>query len=450
MFSNMLYVDLVPPDLITLSIAIKSCVAMRELLCGKIVHFHVLVNGFHSDLHLVAGLIDLHLKCDRTDDARKVFDAVSVKDAFVWTVMIDGCLRSWDSEDALILFAEMRAAGVRATSVTWTTLMAGFARMGLVSDILYMLHQMQLEGVRPENVCVCSILPAFSESAILKPGKEAHAYSIRMCFDSDLFMASAHVDMNAKCGNLDSAFRLFTHIEVKDTGLWNSIIVGHAIHGRCADALGLFDSMCDSGVRPNEITFTSVLSACSHAGEVDEGYRIFRSMVIEYGIVACHEHYACVVDLLARGGRLEEAYEIIQGMPARPMEDIWGAFLSACRTHSNSKLAMLMEEHIVSPENVSAEAGCHVVMLDIYAGNGRWRDVARLRTRIRDRGLKKKTGFSWIEIGDMVHTFHKADVSHPKSDQIYALLESLEAVNASVKASQMDSFLQREEAVLLC
>ncbi|XXG40896.1 hypothetical protein AAC387_Pa01g1496 [Persea americana] len=415
------------PDCLTYSFVIRACGALSAMRSGKLVHGHVLVNGLEPDLHLATGIIDFYSKCGLMDDARRVFDRIVKRDVFVWTAMIHGYLQIGDYVEALSMFSNMKDMGLKASIVTWNAMIAGFVRGGLVSDALREFNQMQVEGVRPDKVSLSTILPMFSRFAILKSGLEAHAYIIRMGFEFDLFVISSLVDMYAKCGRLQLAQYLFDQVRVKDTGLWNAMIVGYGIHGHGKEALRLFHQMQVSDVRPNGITFTSIISACSHAGMVDEGRRCFNLMVSDYGIIPYHEHYACMVDMFGRAGQLEEAYEFIKSLPIDPMKDVWGAFLGACRNHQNWKLADIAAQHVFACKDIGKDAGYHVVMSNIYAETGRWSDVAKLRTSIRDGGLKKKTGFSWIEVGDAVHTFYTADKSHPQSDYIYALLSSFEA-----------------------
>ncbi|XP_058079695.1 putative pentatricopeptide repeat-containing protein At3g49142 [Magnolia sinica] len=427
-YSQMLSVEAVPRNCITLSFIAKACICLRTILLGKIVHGHVLVTGFESDLHLATAFIDFYCKCEHIEDARKVFDGITKRDDFVWTAMICGYFRIGNYLEATSMFSEMRETALKGNIVTWNALLTGFVHGGLISDALGEFRRMQVDGVQPDKVSLVTILPAFSRFAILKLGFEVHAYVIRMGFELDLFVVSSLVDMYAKCGKLMLARCLFDRVKVKDIGLWNAMIVGYGIHGQSKEALQLFHQMQVLDMRPNVITFTSILSACSHAGMVNEGRQCFDSMVCDYGITPCHEHYACMVDMFGRAGRLKEAYEFIRSMPVEPTKDVWGAFLGACRNHRDWKLAEIAAQHIFGCKDIGMDAGYHVVMSNIYAETGRWSDVAKLRASIRDGGLKKRSGFSWIEVGDIVHTFYMADMSHPQSYQIYDLLKSFEEV----------------------
>ncbi|KAL5983758.1 hypothetical protein ACLOJK_017849 [Asimina triloba] len=200
LYSQMFSVEAIPPDSITLNLIARASTCLEDILVGKIIHGHVLVNGFDSDLYLATSFIDFYSKCDCIDDARKVFDRTTEKDDFVWTVMISGYLRSCDYCKALGMFSSMREAGRKGTIVTWNALLAGLVHGGLVSDALREFRLMQMDGVLPDKITLATILPAFSRFATLKFGLESHAYIIRMGFESDLLVASSLVDMYAKCG----------------------------------------------------------------------------------------------------------------------------------------------------------------------------------------------------------------------------------------------------------
>ncbi|KAG9444461.1 hypothetical protein H6P81_015801 [Aristolochia fimbriata] len=416
------------PDHLTFSFIIQASIALGLTEFARIVHGHVLVLGIDPDLHLATSLMDFHIKCDSLDYARALFDRIPARDVFVWTVMINGYLRAANYHEALNLFGKMKETCKTVGLVTWNSLLAGFVHGGLVSEAWREFIHMQENGVRPDNVSLCTILPGLARFAIMKSCLEAHAYAIRMGFDLDLFVVSALVDFYVRSGNLASARTLFDGMLVKDTGLWNAMIVGYGNHGLCKEALQLFNQMQASGLKPNGTTFTSLLSACSHAGMVTEGCQLFDSMVCDYEILPCHEHYTCMVDMLGRAGRLNEAYEFIKNLPIKASRDTWGAFLNACRIHNDFKLAETAGEHIFDNNDTIEEAGYHVMMSNIYAETGQWSKVAKMRTSIRDERMNKRTGFSWIQIGGLVHTFYIADISHPQTEDIYSLLRSLDDV----------------------
>ncbi|KAJ0978797.1 hypothetical protein J5N97_014271 [Dioscorea zingiberensis] len=369
------------PDVVTFSIILKACVALNSLPHGMLVHGHVLEFGMESDLRLATDILILYTKCGSLDFAVKQFELMHQRDAFAWTAMVDGYLRLGCVAEALDMFGKMRELGLTASVVTWNALISGLAREGLICDALFQLNQMQEDGVRPDKASLCAIIPMFARSAVLKPGREAHAYMIRNGMELDLLIISSLVDMYAKCG---------------------------------------------------------LLVLASHSGLVTEGRRIYDIMISEYKILARQEHYACMVDMLGRAGYLEDAFVFIKNLPEEPTRDVWGAFLSACRVHSDAKLAEIATENLMRFTSGSADAGYHIAMSNVYAENGRWGKMAQLRTQMRDVGLKKRVGYSWIEVGNSVHTFSMADDSHLRSNEIYTLLMSLNAIISEHFISQYE------------
>jgi pentatricopeptide repeat protein len=227
----------------------------------------------------------------------------------------------------------------------------------------------------------------------------------------------------AKCGNIDLAHQVFNNISEKNIVSWTSMIAGYGMHGFGEDALLVFNQMQQTGMEPDDVIFIAVLSACSHSGLVDEGWRCFDCMTQDYFITPRVEHYACMADLLGRAGLLNEAYEFIKNMPLVPSADVWGALLSACRIHGNVEIGEHVAEYLfnLEPEN----AGSYVLLSNMYAEAGRWDNVAKVRIRMKEKGLKRKPGCSWIELKNKVHTFFVSDRSHPEMERIYAMLESL-------------------------
>jgi pentatricopeptide repeat protein len=239
----------------------------------------------------------------------------------------------------------------------------------------------------------------------------------------DVSTGNALIDMYAKCGRLEIARRLFEKMPKRDVVSWNVMILGYGLHGQSKDAIALFSQLEQKGIKPDDITFICILSACSHAGLVDEGRKYFNSLNRDHRFTPRMEHYICMVDLLGRAGCLDEAQELINNMPYEPDASVWGALLGACRIHCNIALAEYVAKHHLKLE--SNNTGCYVLLSNIYAAAGRWHDAAKVRTMIKTKGLKKNPGRSWIEIKNSVHTFVGGDRSHPQSEKIYAVLDSL-------------------------
>lgn len=258
---------------------------------------------------------------------------------------------------------------------------------------------------------------------------------LNLDLNSKIFTGNSLVGMYSKCGCLSDAQKMHKLMQVHDVITWTSMIAGYAQHGQGIKALEIFDQMRDANIRPNSITFIAVLSACSRSGLVDKGIMHFQSMDVDYGIEAREEHYTCMVDLLARAGHVKEAYEFMRRMPFEPSASTWGALFSGCRASGELALGLMCAEQLFELEPKSASN--HIMLANMYAAEGRWEEMRRVRRLIKEKGLKKESGYSWIEVGKKVSVFGVADNLHPQSDLIYAMLYhlSLEMEKCNMKYS---------------
>eukprot|EP01018_Ginkgo_biloba_P038145 Gb_41325 [translate_table: standard] len=477
------------PDNFTFPFVLKACAGLSALQEGKEIHNHIVRTGFQSDVYAAAALVDMYAKCGNIEFARHVFDKMSTRDLVSWNAMIAGCVQNERDNDSLMFFQQMQLAGIPPDSVTlvsaltacahlaalqqgkwihacilrsgfesdvivatglvdmyakcgkieiarqlfdkmhkrdvvsWDAMIAGYVQNGHVTDALAIFQRMQLAGIKPNAVTMVSLLPACAHLGALQQSKCIHGYIIRRGFELDVFVETALLDMYAKCGSIEIARQLFDTMSNKSVVSWSAMIAGYGMHGHGQDALALFKQMQETGMKPNDVTFIGVLSACSHAGLVDEGWRYFESMSQEYCIAPRVQHYACMVDLLGRAGLLDEAQDFIKKMPVEPSAGVWGSLLGACRIHCNIELGERVAERLfeLEPEH----AGYYVLLSNIYAAAGRWDDVTKVRTMMKDLGLKKPPGCSLIEINNKIHAFYVGDRSHPQSEKIYAMLENL-------------------------
>ncbi|XP_057838193.2 pentatricopeptide repeat-containing protein At5g59600 [Cryptomeria japonica] len=448
----------IKPNLITMIIVLRVCASLRSLQQGKEVHSYAIKAGYDLDVAVGTVLVNMYVKCRNIEDACYLFEQIPERNLVSWNVMIAGFAQNGKPEDAQRLFCQMQLEGIKPDVITWNAMIAGYAQSGCGDEALKVfdqmqtlgikpnvvtwnsiiagyaqnehkdkalksLHQMLLSGAIPNSVTVASVLPVCADIASLHHGKEIHAYMVRCGFMSDIIAGSALVDMYAKCGNVEIAHNVFDKFSRADLVLWNTMIAGYAMHGQSECALTLFNQMQKENMKPDHVTFIGVLSACSHAGLVQKGWEHFFSMNQVYNIQPQVEHYACMVDLLGRAGCLDEAHRIIINMSIQPDSRIWGALLSACRTHCNPELGEWAAGHLfqVDPDNI----GSYVLLSNIYAAAGRWDDVAKTRILMRDRGLQKKPGSSWVEVKNRTHTFTAGDTSHPQMKEIYAMLDIL-------------------------
>jgi pentatricopeptide repeat protein len=302
-------------------------------------------------------------------------------------------------------------------------MIAGYSQNGHACQALALFNEMQLSDATPDRATMVSVLQACSHFASLYQGNCIYSFIIQNGFEADVLVGTALLDMYSKGGNLQIARQLFDKMLKRDVISWSAMIAGYGMHGHGEDAIALFSQMEQTGVKPDHVTFTHVLCACSHAGLLDKGWQYFKSMKQYYSITPKVDHYACMVDLLGRAGCLGEAEEFIRNMPIEPNAGVWGALLGACRIHSNIGLGERVAEKLFELE--PGDIGNYVLLSNIYAAAGKWNDVAKVRVMIKNKGLKKIPGRSLIEVNKKVHAFIVGDKSHPQFEEIYATLVAL-------------------------
>ncbi|WOL13000.1 hypothetical protein Cni_G21769 [Canna indica] len=307
---------------------------------------------------------------------------------------------------------------------SFSSMIQAYSSVGNYADSIALFSTMQTaEGLRPNELTIVSLLPACGFFSSLRRGQAVHAYIIRNGLEFNLIVGSALITMYSRCGDPDVAYRIFNSFHRKNVVLWTSIIEAFALNGRCDVALSLFKKMQDHGLKPNYVTFVVILSACSHAGFIDEGLQIFETISEKFGIKPGVEHYACVVDLLGRGGRLHDAEKFIESIDIRPSGSVLGTLLGACQVHRNVEIGERMAYKLfeLEPHNPAN----YVILSNIYASVGRWENVGRVRRLMIAKGLMKDSGCSWIEIKDTIYVFGAHDRAHLDSDKIYRVLEEL-------------------------
>ncbi|CAN1218128.1 Putative pentatricopeptide repeat-containing protein At1g17630 [Linum perenne] len=416
-------------DGFTFPLVIRACKYLgssSSKLC-QVVHCHALEAGFQNHLHVSNELIGMYSKLGRMGDARKVFDRMSVRTTLSWNMMVSGSSFNCDGAGALEIFRRMESEEgsqmMRANLVSWTAVISGFASNGRGEEALYLFRQMQCANVMSNPITACSILSVCAELSALNLGKEIHGYTIRSFMSNNIPVQNGLIDMYTKCGSLREGHLVFEKLERKDLISWNSMIKGFGMHGLALDALDTFSHMISCGHQPDGITFVAVLSACSHAGLVDEGRSLFDEMLKDYLIEPQMEHYACMVDLLGRSGLLEEASDVVKNMPMEPNAYVLGALLNSCRMHKNTVVAENTASQMLSLS--SNTAWSYMLLSNVYAASGRWEDSAKTRVSARTKGLKKTPGESWIEVNKIFRKFSAGDNVKEDSEEIYRVLEEL-------------------------
>eukprot|EP01018_Ginkgo_biloba_P027099 Gb_06370 [translate_table: standard] len=360
LFCQMQQVD-IKPNRLTMAGVLSACASSEVLEEGKQAHAYVIKNRFELDLYVGTAIVDMYAKLKRIEDASKVFNRMPEQDLVLWTAMV-----------------------------------AGYAQNGQGEKALKMFCQMQRAGMKPNQFAFASVLRACTGLTALEQGKQVHAHIIRSGYKSDVCVGSTLIDMYAKCGSIVDARTVFDKMDMQNEISWTALIVGCAQHGLGKEALQLFEQMQMVGMKPDHVTFVGVLSACSHAGLVDEGRHFFSSMNRDHGVSPRIEHYVCMVDLFARAGCLDEAECFIKAMPFEPGALVWQTLLSACRIQGNLELGERVAGYLLKSE--PQEAVTYVLLSNIYAASGRWDGVAKVRKMMKDRKVNKDPGSSWIEV----------------------------------------------------
>ncbi|KAF5199996.1 Pentatricopeptide repeat-containing protein [Thalictrum thalictroides] len=386
-FSEMLNLGLVP-DVITIASILPAISDIMYLDYCKQIHGYSYRNRLESDRRIRNALISAYSKCSLIQYASFVFTDTMGRDV-----------------------------------ISWSSMVVGFVQNNYFLEAHESFREMIIDKIQPNPIAITSILSAYAHLSGIRQGKEVHIWAFKYGFEDQTFVGSALIDMYAKCGNIVYSRRVFDLIMEKDTVICNSMITGYAVHGHVEKALEVFYMVKD----PDQVSFIATLSACNHGGLVDEGIEIFKSMK-NSGIIPRIGHYACMVDILSRSGRLEEALELVKTMPEEASVDVWGALLSASKIHSNFEVGLYCGTQLT---DLSCENPGHYVMLsNILADSERWEEVEGMRRKMNDRGLKKGAGWSSIELNKGIHFFvANKKAQHPKWDTMYGDRRSLAGIS---------------------
>lgn len=365
------------------------CKDGSDLVFGQSIHGFAIKNGLDINTSLTTSLTEMYINCGDEGSATYLFTRCPQRDLISWNSLISSYIKNDNAGKALLLFNHM------------------------------------ISELEPNSVTIINILTSCTQLAHLPLGQCLHAYTTRReeSLELDASLANAFITMYARCGKMQYAEKIFNSLQARNIVSWNAMITGYGMHGRGRDATLAFAQMLDDGFKPDNVSFVSVLSACSHSGLTETGLQLFDSMVWDFGMDPQHTHYGCMVDLLGRGGHFSEAIAFINSMPVEPDASIWRALLSSCLVKSNKKLVETIFGKLVELE--PSNPGNFVLLSNIYAAAGLWSEVAQIRKWLRERGLGKLPGTSWILIRNKVHYFTATDVLHPQSEKIYESLNSL-------------------------
>ncbi|KAM6579071.1 hypothetical protein CsatB_030908 [Cannabis sativa] len=476
------------PDHVSIVNVIAASGRLGNLLYGKEAHAYAIKEGLDSNLQIGNTLVDMYAKCCCLNFMGRAFDRMAVKDFISWTTIIAGYAQNNFHVRALELSKKAQTEGVVIDSmmiesillackglkntylvkethgyimrrglydqvlqnaivnvygecgyieyanrmfelieskdiVSWTSMLSCYVHNGLANEAFELLDAMKGTNVELDTIALVSILSAAASLSALNKGKEIHGFFVRKGFSPEGPVSRSLVEMYASCGNLEYAIKVYDSVKIRDLVLWTTMINAYGMYGHGKKAIDLFRKMEDEGLVPDHITFLALLYACSHSGFIEEGRRYFNSMGRDYHLEPWPEHYACFVDLLGRANCLEEAYEFVNSIEGKPTAEVWCALLGACRVYSNKELGEIAARKLLEldPEN----PGKYVLISNVLAASGKWKDVHELRMRMKGSGLKKNPGCSWIEVKNKVHTFSARDKSHPESVKIYKKLDQV-------------------------
>ncbi|KAG7027120.1 Pentatricopeptide repeat-containing protein [Cucurbita argyrosperma subsp. argyrosperma] len=392
------------PNQFTYPSILKTCTSLGALDLGEQIHTLVIKTGFWLNAYVCSVLIDMYAKHGKLELAHGILRRLPEDDVVSWTAMIAGYVQHDMFSEALQLFNEMEY-------------------LGIVSDNIGFSSAISACAVEVNLFTYGSAISAAASLANIKQGQQIHAMILKTAYDSEMEASNSLITFYAKCGSIDDAWREFNDMSEKNVISWNAMITGYSQHGFGMETLCLFEEMKNCGVVPNHVTFVGVLSSCSHVGLVNEGLDYFESMSKVHGLVPKSEHYVCIVDLLGRAGLLNRAIDFIEAMPIPPDAMIWRTLLSACVIHKNMEIGECAARHLLELE--PEDSATYVLLSNIYAVSRKWIHRDWSRKLMKDRGVKKEPGRSWIEVKNAVHAFYAGDKLHPLTNQIYEYIEHL-------------------------
>lgn len=380
----------VSPNKFTFPFLLKACAGHGSAAVGMQAHASAAKHGFAGDPYVMNTLVHMYASfgADTLSSARKLFDSMP-----------------------------------ETSSVSWSAMIGGYVRCGLCNEAVALFRRMQVAGVPPDEVTLIIVLSACADLGALEHARWIGSYIDRENIPKTLELCNAQVNALAKCGDIEGAVKLFDLMPQKSIVSWTSVIDGLAMHGHGREAVAVFEKMKKSGVAPDDVTFIGVLSACSHAGMVDEGCRYFAAMKEQHCIEPKIEHYGCMVDLFSRAGLLERAASFIRSMPIEPNPIIWRTFVGGCRLHGQGGVGESLSMQLIAED--PAHSSNYVLLSNVYAMRRQYEKKVEVRRKMSEKGIRKVPGCSMLELGGEIHEFVAGDSSHPQHREITAMAEEV-------------------------
>ncbi|KAL3834747.1 hypothetical protein ACJIZ3_009483 [Penstemon smallii] len=488
----------VAPDSFTISNTLVACTMIGLCDLGSMIHAELIKRPIKDNVSSQSALLTMYSKFGNVNDAHKVFIEIKEKDVVAWGSMISANYENNKFDEALDLYKAMEIEGVKPDAniiasaiisctglgdgkfgccihgsaikkgldsdafmgssliefyskcgqpkmanyaflnvlnknlVVWNSLISSYSQNGQPEVAISLLPQILQHGLYLNSITITTVLAAVSQIAALLKGKILHGYYTRLQIPKETQVENALIDMYIKCGCFSHAENMFLNMSEKNLVAWNSMIAGYGSHGECHKAIELFNEMINSGTAPDEITFLSLISSCNHCGFIDDGLKIFHSMKA-HRIEPKIEHYINIVDLLGRAGRLYDAYDFVNNMTIAPNRGIWLSLLSSCRVHRSVELGELAADKLIEMD--PSRGSNYVQLLNLYVEAGLQEKAANLRGSMRQKGLTKVPGCSWIEVKNKVDVFFSGDSSSPRTMSIY---ETLYSIRNNMKRNEFD------------
>lgn len=378
----------VDPNSLTYLSSLLACSGLQAHKEGRQIHGIVCKLGFQSDLRIESALMDMYSKCGCIEDALQIFNSAKIVD-----------------------------------EVSITVILVAFAQNGYEDQAVHIFVKMVKAGIKIDTSMISALLGVFGIDTSMALGQQIHSLIIKKNFDANIYVSNGLINMYSKCGDLEESIKVFNRMPQRNSITWNSMIAAFARHGNGYKALKLYEEMRLEGVEPTDVTFLSLLHACSHMGLVEKGMEFLVTMESLYGFSPRMEHYASVVDMLGRAGRLTEAKSFIEGLPIKPGVLVWQALLGACSFYGEPEIGKYAVEQLslAAPDNPVS----YILLANIYSTCGRWKERAKTIRKVKEMGAAKETGMSWIEINKEIHSFVVYDQMHPQCENLYKILLEL-------------------------
>ncbi|CAN8251336.1 unnamed protein product [Cochlearia groenlandica] len=391
----------VSPNERTFATVFSACASLSRLVWGEQLHANVFSLGLVDSLSVGNSMMNMYSTCGKLHSAS-------------------------------VLFRDIRGRDI----ISWSTIIGGYSQAGLVEEGFKYFSWMRQEGPKPTDSALASLLSVSGNMAVLEQGRQVHALALYLGVEQKPTIRSALITMYSKCGSIVEASKVLEETDKDDIVSLTAMINGYAEHGKCKEAIDLFDKSQKLGFRPDAVTFISVLSACSHSGQVNLGFHYFNLMQDKYNMRPDKEHYGCMVDMLCRAGRLSDAEDMINEMSLKD-DVVWTTLLRACTEKKDTERGRRAAERIQEMDPTSVTA---LVLANMYSSTGEWKEAANIRKNMKSKGVIKEPGWSSIKIKERVSAFVSGDRHHPQSEDIYSILE---LVVPGAEAQRLDCGIQR-------